>query len=418
MLAKTITIRPYIVAHLSLLLLFVLGGAVSLRAAPVAEQAAPGEYLIGYAPGTAEAERDALIAAAGGRLLRRLPAISADLVEFPAAQVASGSRAEERLMGTLAAGEGVSFVEPNYSYSISAPFTPDDQLLGQQYGWGQVDAYDGWGLARGNPAVVIAVIDSGVQLDHPDLQGKLVAGFDFVQNDADPSDVVGHGTHVAGVAAAATNNGVGVAGACPECRVMPVRVIGAAGTGFVSDIAEGIVYAADNGARVINLSLGGPGSSALEAAISYAWGKGAFLTCAAGNSNTSATGNAYPAAYEACFAVAATSSADARASFSNYGTWVEAAAPGEGILSTYRDGSYGNLSGTSMAAPHVAGLAGLLASQGYSNSAIRTRICATADDIAGTGASWACGRINFERALSAGAPAAITRRAYLPAVSR
>lgn len=417
MLAKTITIRPRVVALLCLLLL-ALAGAATLRAAPAADAAAPGEYLIGYAPGTAEAERDALIVAAGGRLVRRLPAISADLVAFPTAQVASGSPAEEQLMGALAAGDAVSYVEPNYTYSINAPFTPNDQLLGQQYGWRQVDAYDGWGLARGNPAVVIAVVDSGVQLDHTDLQGKLVAGYDFVQNDGDPSDGAGHGTHVAGIAAAATNNGVGVAGACPECRVMPVRVISAAGTGFVSDIAEGIVYAADNGAKVINLSLGGPGSSALEAAVNYAWAKGAFLTCAAGNAGTSAIANAYPAAYAACFAVAATTSADARASFSNYGAWVEVAAPGDGIVSTYRDGSFGTLSGTSMAAPHVAGLAGLLVSQGYSNSAIRTHICATADDIDGTGSSWSCGRINFERALGAGAPAALPVRAYLPAVDR
>lgn len=418
MLAKTITIRHTVVALACILIAGASGASSSAARGLGAPEAAAGEYLIGYAPGTPEDERDARIAAAGGRLVRRIPAISADLVEFPAAQVASGSPAEEQLLGALASGEGVSYVEPNYTYSISAPFTPDDTLLRQQYGWAQVDAYGGWGFSRGSPGVVIAVVDSGVQLDHADLAGKLVPGYDFVQGDGDPSDGVGHGTHVAGIAAAATDNGAGVAGACPECRLMPVRVIGAGGTGFVSDIAEGIVYAADNGAKVINLSLGGPGSAALESALNYAWAKGAFLTCAAGNAGTSATANAYPAAYAACFAVAATTSADARAGFSNYGPWVEAAAPGDGIVSTYRGGSYQTLSGTSMAAPHVAGLAGILAGQGYSNGAIRTHICATADPTAGTGSSWACGRVNFERALRAGAPAELPVRAYLPAVGR
>ncbi len=402
-----------------LLLTINVVGASRTKAEPTGEApAAAGEYLVGYEPGTSEAQRLALIEAAGGRLLRHLPALSADLVAFPTAQIASGSPAEAELMSAMAEQAAVSYVEPNYTYTISAPFTPTDTLLSQQYAWSRIDAYDGWGLSRGSANVVIAVIDSGVQLDHPDLQGKLVAGYDFVQNDSDPGDPVGHGTHVAGTAAAATNNGAGVAGTCPECRVMPVRVISATGSGFVSDIAEGIVYAADRGAKVINLSLGGAASSTLKSAVDYAWGKGAFLACAAGNSGTSSTADAYPGAYDNCFAVAATNSADGRASYSNYGVWVEVGAPGDQILSTYKGSTYSLLSGTSMAAPHVAGLAGLLASQGYSNAAIRERICATADDIAGTGGSWSCGRINLERALTAGAPADLPVRAYLPALIR
>lgn len=407
---------------MALLCLALLVGALGAQpgaAQPAGEvAAAAGEYLIGYEPGASAEQRAALIAAAGGRLIETIPALAADLVEFPGAQVASGSPAEARMMSELAAGPGVSYVEPNVAYALSAPFVPNDARIGQQYAWGQVRAYDGWARTRGSAEVVIAIVDSGVQLDHPDLAGKLVAGYDFVQNDGEPDDAVGHGTHVAGTAAAATNNAEGVAGACPECRLMPVRVIGATGTGFVSDIARGIIYAADNGAKVINLSLGGSGSDTLQRAVDYAWGKGAFLTCAAGNAGTSSTGQAYPAAYGACFAVAATTSADARASYSNYGIWVAAGAPGDAIFSTYSGGGYRYQSGTSMAAPHVAGLAGLLASQGYGNTAIRSRICATADPVAGTGTSWSCGRVNFERALGGSAPAALTARAYLPALSR
>lgn len=406
---------------LALCCLICLAGvtATGSAAAPLAEAtAAPGEYLVGYAPGTSAEQRSALIAAAGGRIVRQIPALSADLVAFPTAQLSAGSPAEFALLTSVAADAAVSYIEPNYVYTLTAPFTPTDTLLGQQYGWAQIDAYDGWGITRGAASVVIAVIDSGVQLDHPDLAGKLVPGYDFVDSDSAPSDPVGHGTHVAGTAAALTNNAAGVAGACPECRVMPVRVVNAQGSGFLDDIAEGIVYAVDNGAMVINLSLGGPGSSALKAAVDYARDRGVFLACAAGNANTSSVAQAYPAAYDACFAVAATSGADARAGFSNYGSWVEVAAPGEAILSTYKGGSYAVLSGTSMASPHVAGLAGLLAAQGYSGSAARSRICATADPIAGTGTSWSCGRINLERALAAVAPAQLPVRAYLPALIR
>ena len=199
---------------------------------------------------------------------------------------------------------------------------------------------------------------------------------------------------------------------------MPVRVIGANGTGFAADIAQGIVYAADHGAKVINLSLGGPGSSILRSAVDYARSEGVFLACAAGNRGTSSVAEAYPAAYDACFAIAATTSAGTRASYSNYGSWVEVAAPGDRILSTYLDDSYKLLSGTSMASPLVAGLAGLLVSRGYAANAIGERICATADDSSGTGASWSCGRVNFARALSDGRPASAPGQLFLPLIRR
>lgn len=410
-----------LIALCLLLLATMLAGASRVAGQagePAPADQAAGEYLLGYAPDTPLAQREALVAAAGGRILRTMPELAVDLVAFPTAQIASGSPAEASMLASLTAAEAVSYVEPNASYALTAPFTPTDTLLSQQYAWPRIDAFDGWGITRGTPAVVIAVVDSGVQVDHPDLAAKIVPGYDFVQDDTDPSDPVGHGTHVAGSAAAVTNNSVGGAGTCPECRVMPVRVISSTGSGFVSDIAEGIVYAANNGARVINLSLGGPGSNTLRSAIDYAWSQGAFLACAAGNSNTSSINEAYPAAYPNCFAVAASNSADVKASFSNYGEWVEVAAPGDAIVSTYRGGTYAVLSGTSMAAPHVAGLAGLLAGQGYTNSAIRDRICGTADRITGTGANWACGRINLERALTATPPVTLRFKAYVPAVQR
>jgi subtilisin family serine protease len=249
---------------------------------------------------------------------------------------------------------------------------------------------------------VIAIVDTGIQRTHPDLDSKIVAGYDYVQNDTAPDDGNGHGTHVAGTSAAETNNSTGGAGTCPNCSLMPVRVLDNNGSGTLANVANGIRFAADNGAKVINMSLGGSGSSTLQTAVDYAWGKGVFMACAAGNDNTSSQTNSYPGAYTNCFAVASTTNTDARSSFSNYGNWVEVAAPGSNIYSTWTGSSYNTISGTSMATPHVAGLAGLLASQGLTNAQIRDRICSTSDAISGTGTYWTCGRINAYRAVTNG----------------
>ena len=196
---------------------------------------------------------------------------------------------------------------------------------------GKIQANTAWETTRGSASTVVAVVDTGIQRNHADLDGKVVAGYDYVDNDAAPDDGNGHGTHVAGTAAAETNNATGGAGTCPECKLMPVRVLDNSGSGTLVGVANGVTYAADNGAKVINLSLGGGGSLTLQDAVNYAWNKGAFLACAAGNSNTSSTASAYPGAYDNCFAVASTDAADARSSFSNYGGWVEAAGPRSAI---------------------------------------------------------------------------------------
>jgi subtilisin family serine protease len=243
---------------------------------------------------------------------------------------------------------------------------------------------------------------------HPDLQAKLVRGYDFVDIDDEPVDGHGHGTHVAGIAAAISNNAQGVAGTCPNCKLMPVRVLNDFGVGDLVSVAQGVVWAVDHGARVINLSLVGPEDSpALADALQYAWDRGVLPVCAAGNRNSNNPA-VYPASSPFCFAVAATNIDDARASYSNYGPWVAIAAPGDGIYSTFvRKDENGNAvatyeydSGTSMAAPVVAGAAGILASSGMTNSELQQRLCSTADPIADTSGYWRCGRLNVYRALS------------------
>jgi thermitase len=231
------------------------------------------------------------------------------------------------------------------------------------------------------------------------LSGKVVRGYDYVDNDWDPYDGNGHGTHAAGIAAAITNNTRGIAGMAPDAKIYAVRVLDDSGSGTLQNVANGIIHAADNGADVISLSLGSPNDSiTLKEAVDYAWNKGVVVVAAAGNDGSSQP--AYPAYYSNAIAVAATDSDESKASFSNYGSWVDVAAPGVNIYSTYTDSSYASLSGTSMATPHVAGLAGLLDAQGRSASEIRATIENTADPISGTGTYWSKGRINAYRAVN------------------
>lgn len=362
--------------------------------------AVPGQYVIKFRPGTARGNRENAIKGHGGRFFDRIADQDIDAIEFPALRNNKNPRAAEAIINALKKNPNVEFIEPNYIYT--ADFTPNDPGRTQQYAWNNIQAYTAWDTTQGSSSTVIAVVDTGIQRSHPDLDAKIVPGYDYVQNDTAPDDGNGHGTHVAGTAAAETNNSTGGAGTCPNCKLMPVRVLDNNGSGTLANVANGINYAANNGAKVINLSLGGGGSTALQQAVDNAWSKGVFLACAAGNSNTSSTSSAYPGAYANCFAVASTDSADARSSFSNYGSWVEAAAPGSNIYSTWLNGGYNTISGTSMATPHVAGLAGLLASQGLTNAQIKQRICDTADKISGTGTYWTCGRINVARAVTGG----------------
>ncbi|HEY1013194.1 MAG TPA: S8 family serine peptidase [Herpetosiphonaceae bacterium] len=361
--------------------------------------AVPGQFLVKFKPQTSKANRQQSLQQAGGKLVKRLEQLDIEVAEFAAVKQNPSAKARAGVLAALKANPEIEFAEPNYIASVT--WTPNDPGYGQQWGWNKIQAPQAWDVTQGSSSVVVAIVDTGIQANHADLDSKIVAGYDYVDNDSTPQDGNGHGTHVGGTVAAETNNSTGVAGTCPNCKLMPVRVLGNDGSGSYEGIASGITYAADNGAKVINLSLGGTsGSSTLQNAVNYAWNKGVFLACAAGNSNTSSA--SYPAYYGNCFAIASTTSSDARSSFSNYGSWVEVAGPGSDIYSTWNNGGYNTISGTSMATPHVAGLAGLLASQGLSNSQIRDRICDTADDISGTGSSWTCGRINAYRAVNNG----------------
>ncbi|UWZ44565.1 FG-GAP-like repeat-containing protein [Dactylosporangium matsuzakiense] len=253
-------------------------------------------------------------------------------------------------------------------YKRTASTTPNDPgyTQGLQNYLNTVRLPQAWDRSMGGADQVIAVVDSGVDGQHPDLSGRVLAGYNAITNAnigaGANSDDYGHGTMVAGIAAAGTNNGVGVAGAAWNARVLPVKVLDNNGNGYDSDIAEGIIWAADHGAKVINLSLGGPGDAqVLHDAVTYATNKGALLVVAAGNDGNSTV--QYPAAYPEVLAVAATDGAGKVTDFSSYGDWVDVAAPGFGIVSTgvpQGANEYFIGDGTSFAAPIVSGVAALM----------------------------------------------------------
>ncbi|HZG55878.1 S8 family peptidase [Paenibacillus sp.] len=264
--------------------------------------------------------------------------------------------------------KNVVYAEPHYMYVTNgaaepaAELVPNDELY-RRYQWNLpiIGTPAGWSFSKGAEEVIVAVIDTGVTLGHPDLAGHLVEGYNVVAPDRPPDDDVGHGTHVAGVVSALTDNGQGVAGMTWYNKVMPVKVLDSTGMGSTYSVAEGIVWATDHGAKVINLSLGNYASAEfLHDAIRYAYDRDVVLIAATGNDNTDQPG--FPAAYPEVFAVSATNQAKERASFSNYGDYIDVVAPGENIASTYTENQYAALSGTSMASPHVAALAALIRS--------------------------------------------------------
>ncbi len=315
---------------------------------------------------------------------------------------------------------GIISVQQNaYAYALS--FVPNDPYYTYQWHMTIIDMENAWEVSTGAGAVV-AIIDTGVKQSLEDLAGtNFVAGWDFVNNDNDPTDDEGHGSHVCGTIAQTTNNGTGVAGIAYNATIMPVKVLDKRGSGSFDDIADGIYWATDNGADIINMSLGGSSDlDILRDAVDYAWNHGVVVVCAAGNDGVSTP--FYPAAYTNSISVSATTSLDTLASYSNYGTTIDISAPGgdtgdndgdgydDMILQntfTRTDEGYYFYAGTSMASPHVAGVAALIKSvnSSLSNAQIRDILESTADDLGASGWDniYGNGRLNaYEAVMAAG----------------
>lgn len=281
---------------------------------------------------------------------------------------------------------------------------PNDVLY-KPYQWNlpSIQTNRGWSISKGADNVIIGIVDTGVDLKHHDLKGRLLNGYNVFDPGAPPQDDVGHGTHVAGIIGANVNNREGVAGMTWVNPILPVKALDSTGSGTTYSVAEGIIWATDNGAKVINLSLGNYVDGAfLHDAVKYAFDRDVVLIAATGNDNTKRPG--YPAAYPEVFAVSATDADDKRASYSNYGNYVDVVAPGTSIASTYPNNQYAALSGTSMASPHVTALAALIRSinPGLKNTEVYEIMRQSATDLGtpGKDIDFGYGKIDVARALS------------------
>jgi thermitase len=288
--------------------------------------------------------------------------------------------------------------------------TKDSFTVAQGTADADVDAVEAWTVTTGS-GIGVAVLDSGVATDNPDITPKVVARANFTTA-RNNEDNYGHGTHVAGIVAATADNSIGVAGVCPGCTILAGKVLSDTGMGSSSGLANGINWAVNSGAKVINMSLVVGASLTLEAAVNNAWSKGVVLVAAAGNGGNQTM--TYPAAYPNVIAVGATDNNDAKASFSTYGdTWVDVAAPGVNVYSTFpnhkfviarqsgRSYGYDVGSGTSMAAPVVAGVAALAwrSHVGATNESVRANVELTAEMKQGQESYWAHGRVNANDAV-------------------
>lgn len=284
--------------------------------------------------------------------------------------------------------ERVEYVERDSHEALSTQFTPDDPQFDQQWGFDPlpgIGAEAAWDTTLGSTGVTVAVLDTGLEKGHEDI-GNFEQGKDFVEDDDEPQDENGHGTHVAGTVGALTDNGVGVAGTA-QTTILPVRVLDEDGTGSLADAAEGLVWATDNGADVASMSFGCSINvfcdlaQPMEEALDYAVSNDVVPVCAAGNEGPLINSVTYPANDPDCAAVSAVNENGDIALFSSRGPEVELAAPGDDILSTCLGDDYCEKSGTSMAAPHVSGTAALAAAQhGIFGPTLRQHLHDTAVD--------------------------------------
>lgn len=382
-----------------------------------------GKIVIKFRVPASDTEINELLKPYNARLLQRISALNSAVVEVPVGK-------EDAVIESLKQSNFIQYAEPDFIRTIQ--MVPNDADFAKQWGLkntGQIinntagtvnmdiNVEPAWDVSTGN-GVKVGVLDTGIDLTHPDLSSKVAAQKVFVTTSID--DAYGHGTHVAGIIAATTNNSQGIAGVCPGCQLIIAKVMDDQGIGDTAVVSQGITWAADNGAKVINLSEGGPQNSQVEAdAVNYAFGKGAVVVAAAGNGGVNQ--QFYPAAMPNVVSVTAIDNKGAKPSFANYGTWVNLTAPGDYIYSTLPTKAYGMqsvpglssalnydfLSGTSMAAPVVSGVAALVWTTQYGTSptSVVSRLLTTADKISGTGTNWADGKVNAGNAVG---PAAAT----------
>lgn len=333
-----------------------------------------------------------IMAAARAERIGEIAGTGVQILQLPA------QASEVAMARAFGQQQEVLFAEPD---GICAPDrTPNDTLYSSQWHLPKIKANTAWDTTTGSSGVIIAILDTGCDPTHPDLSSKYVSGWNTYDNNSDTRDIYGHGTSVAGSAAAASNNGSGVASVAWNCRIMPMRISDAQGYGYYSTVANALTWAADRGARVANISYAMSASSAVASAAQYFQSKGGVVTISAGNDGTfvSAADNPY------VLTVSATASNDSLTSWSTRGNIIDVAAPGSGIYTTTNGGGYGSASGTSFSAPIVAGVAALVISANptLTGAQVSNIVMQSADDLgnAGWDSSYGSGRVNALRAVS------------------
>jgi hypothetical protein len=328
---------------------------------PPVEDRVPDQVLVRFLDGVPPDAREKVLTNAGAKTLSVIEQLDVHVARVP-------EHAAERVVAALQRNPMVEYAEFDTVIEIDevTEVVPNDPEWSRQWGPRKVNAPEAWARSTGHRDVVIAILDTGVA-PVEDLRDKLLPGRNVMDGNSDIADELGHGTMSAGVAAASTDNGVGVAGYCWECMILPVKVM--ENTGTSSDLAAGIVWATDNGADVISMSLSGPsGTSTVHSAVRYAADLDVSLVASAGNNGDST--ERYPAAYPEVIAVAGSTSTDEIYVWSNFGSWVDVAAPGQN-RTTHRDGSFFFYAGTSSATPAAAGVIGLARSLNVSASEAR-----------------------------------------------
>ncbi|HEX7171835.1 MAG TPA: S8 family serine peptidase [Candidatus Limnocylindria bacterium] len=371
----------------------------------------PGEVIVKFR----DPERGPALARARG--LATLASVGEPAKGLPAV-VSTAGRPVDQVLVELRADPNVEYAEPSYRVQLveegaTTAVGVNDPLTAGQYSLDQMRVRDAWSLSKGGTGVV-AVLDTGVMANHTDLSGRVLAGYDFVNDDSNAADDNGHGTWVAGIIAAKPNDGYGIAGISWSDKILPVKIMTREGTGSTSDLIAGIRWAADHGATVINMSVGGfPYTQGVQDAINYAWGKGVVLVGAAGNNNRDET--FYPASMANVVSVSATQVNDEFSYWSSYGSAVDVSAPGSSVqttnctVCTYADhhtwGAHTYISGTSFATPNVAGVVALIRARypSFTPQQVVDRLIGTVDDRgpAGWDKRYGRGRVNAYRALGA-----------------
>jgi thermitase len=377
----------------ALVLLVALPGTGNAQAGPPGGgQWVPGQVLVKPKAGLPDARLDRILREHQGRAVGRINAINVRIISVP-------PQAEDAVVRALSRNPHISFAEKNHLVSVSET-TPNDPRFPDAWHLERIGAAGAWGRAKAN-GIVLAVLDTGIEASHPDLSDRLLRGYNAVDGSSDTSPVHSHGTRIAGIAAAATDNATGVAAVAWDAMILPVRVSNRSdGVASLSDIARGLSWAADNGAHVANISYNVSHSLTIGNAAQYMRNKGGVVVVAAGNSGADPgySDNPY------MISVSGTTSSDSLASWSSYGDYVNLSAPGASILTTTTGGGYASVSGTSAASPVAAGVAALVMSANGSlkPADVEQVLFETADDLgaAGWDPYYGWGRVNADRAVT------------------